>query len=416
MKQRAFLLLFLLAVILAALYQLNSLNRTRIRNEFERIGIAEGMTIHHLAKAAGSRLMQEGEGELTKFLDSLFQNDTIIYIGLFKGNNLVYLLSQYEGFFPVVRGRASGNTRMIDTAVGRMFEIKGEFSSPSGEAYQLFIGFDYQFLDNIQEAANRNFMLIAGLFTLLMLSIIGLIILFERKFFQKELQLINAQQEKERFKELSILTSEIAHEIKNPLNSIYLSFGALESQLEKDPDTTFYKNAVKEEIKRITGIINSYSDLSKEVEPRITPLDLRQWIDNFRGLLKEECKEKSVELSILLEGSPTIETDPNILKQVLLNVTRNAMEAEASAISILFSVGEQQLTVTIRDNGKGVHQSIRDRLFKPYATTKTKGMGLGLHVTIKQLKALDGSIRLVSGKPGETTFELISPLGGNHAG
>lgn len=416
MKQRTILILVLLAVILAALYQLSSLNRQRVRDEFERISIAEGMTIHDLAEAAGGRMLGQGEAELTEFLDSLYQNDTIIYIGLFKGDDLLYLLSRYEGFFPVTRGGAAGNTRMFETAVGRVFEIRGDFSSPAGDAYQLFIGFDYQFLDNIQEAANRNFMMIAGLFSLLMFSIIGLIILFERKFFRKELQLLHTHQEKERFKELSILTAEIAHEIKNPLNSILLSFGALESQLEKDPDTTFYKNAVKEEIKRITDIINSYSDLSKEVEPEMAAVDLREWIAGFRGFLSEELREREVELTITLEGPHTVATDARILQHTLLNLTRNAMEAGARVIDIEFQVTARQITIVIHDNGNGVDPAIRDRLFKPYATTKAKGMGLGLHVTIKHLKALDGSIRLRSGEPGDTAFEVIIPRRENHGG
>ncbi len=416
MKQRTILILFLLAIMLAALYQWNSLNRMRVRDEFERISIAEGVTIHDLVEAAGSRMIKEGERQLTEFLDTLYQNETIIYIGLFKEDDLLYLLSRYEGFFPVARGQSPDNTRMIETAVGRVFEIKGHFPSKTGEAYRLFIGFDYQFLDNIGEAADRNFMLIAGVFSLLMLSIIGLIIIFERKFYNKELQFIKATQEKERFKELSILTSEIAHEIKNPLNSIYLSFAALESQLENDPDTIFYKNAVKGEIKRITDIINSYSDLSKEIEPAIASVDLQEWTESFRRLVEHECAEKQIRLTIALNGTPTINTDPGILKQVLFNVVRNSMEAEATEISLTFDITDSNLSIMIRDNGKGVDLSIADRLFKPYATTKTKGMGLGLHVTLKQVKALSGSIELITGKPGETTFKLTIPRRGNHAG
>ncbi len=412
MKRRTvFFLLIPLAVILATLYQMNQLNRQRVRREFERISIAEGLTIHDLAEVAGGRMLKEGESELMEFLDSLYQNETIVYIGLFRKNELRYLLSRYEGFFPVVPGQNSGNTRIIQAAMGRIFEIEGDFADKTGTGYRLYIGFDYQFLDNIEEASGRNFLLIAGLFSLLMLVIIALIIVFDRKFYKKELELLKATQEKDRFMELSLLTSEIAHEIKNPLNSIYLSFGALEPHLEKSSDALFYKDAIKSEIKRITNIINSYSDLSKEVEPHIAIIDLQEWTEQFRLLLAGELSERQVEMTILRNGERSFKTDAAILKQVLFNLVRNAVEAQATTISLQFDADAGSLTIIARDNGKGIDKAIEDRLFKPYATTKTKGMGLGLHVTLKQLKALDGTIELIDGNPGETAFKLTIPGG-----
>jgi len=411
-KQRTvFFLLIPLIVILIALYQMNQLNRQRVRDEFERISIAEGVTIHDLAEVAGNRMLQEGEAELTSFLDSLYQNETIVYIGLFKENELRYLLSRYEGFFPVVPGRNPENTRIIQTAMGRIFEIKGDFTDRADTGYHLYIGFDYQFLNNIEEASSRNVLLIGGLFSLLMLFIIVLIVVFDRKFYRKELELLKTTQEKDRFMELSLLTSEIAHEIKNPLNSIYLSFGALEPYLEPSGDAVFYKEAIKGEIKRITNIINSYSDLSKEVEPHIATIRLRDWTEGFQLLLDGELNEKQVSLTIHLNGGDTFKTDGDILKHILFNLVRNAMEAQATNITLRFDVSAGQLTIVATDNGKGIDKAVEDRLFKPYVTTKAKGMGLGLHVTLKQLKALDGSIELIDGNPGATAFKLTIPQG-----
>jgi signal transduction histidine kinase len=369
--------------------------------------LGEGVTIQNLVEVSGAHLAEEGEEKLTAFLDRLYRNESIFYIGLFKENQLIYLLSRFEGYFPVVPDQR--DFRTLDSPVGKILEITGQFEGNPDTRYRLHIGFDYEFLTAFETAASRNFLIVAGLFSLVVLFIIALIIYFDRKFFQKELELVEEKQEKERFKELSLLTSEIAHEIKNPLNSIYLSFNTLEKYCTKDKDALFYRDAIKGEIKRISGILQDYSDLSKEIRPEIKDLNMGEFINEFRLIMEEEFKTRDIDFRIEKQGKESVKTDKNLLKQILLNLIKNALEADATEITVQIGTEEERLTVEIIDNGKGIDEKIKSSIFKPYISSKTKGMGLGLHITRRLVQALQGDIQLVSHAPGNTIFRITLP-------
>jgi signal transduction histidine kinase len=412
-KRILFFLIIPFLVILVSIFYLNKFNRKQITAKFEEITTAEGVTIRNLVEISGLHLAEEGNGKLTAFLDRLYDNESIIYLGLFKNDELVYLLSRFEGYFPVVPGQK--DYRILDTPMGKIFEITGQFadvSDASGTSarYRLHIGFDYEFLSAFESTAGRNFLIIAVLLSFVLLAIIALIIYFDKKFFRKELELMEEKQEKERFKELSLLTSEIAHEIKNPLNSIYLSFNTLEKYCSADKDAVFYRDAIKGEIKRISGILQSYSDLSKEIRPEIRAIDPAEFSREFNLLMAEELKKRGIDFKIETGEGRYFRTDKNLLKQILLNLVKNSMEADASAIFVGLKPGDNCLVLEVADNGKGIDEKLVPSIFKPYISTRAKGMGLGLHVTLRLVQALHGEIRLVSHAPGNTVFRVTLPL------
>jgi len=411
LKKRVFIVLSALPVlVLVLIFYFNRFNRIQIREKFQEITFAEGLTIGSLVEVSGRYLAEEGTGRLTPFLDRLYENESIIYIGLFKNRELIYLLSRFEGFFPVVPGKR-GN-RILDTPMGKVFEVTGYFNGTDKADYGLYIGFDYEFLTAFEQAAGRNMSLIAGLFLLLMGLVMGLVVYFNKKVFNKELELMREKQEKERFKELSLLTSEIAHEIKNPLNSIYLSFNNLEKHFTQHPDALFYRDAVKDEIRRVSGILESYSELSSDVRPHLRGVNVTDLANEFRLLMSEELKVKGVTLNVAFNvalgqiGSTQLFTDPDLLKQILLNLVKNAMEAGASVIGVSLERESGTILLRVEDNGRGVAEELRDSIFKPYISSKTKGTGLGLHITLKLVRALQGEITLVCAEPGQTVFQV----------
>lgn len=394
-------------MILVSIFYLNKFNKNQIKSRFQEVTFAEGITIQNLMEISGFHLAEEGEESLKAFLDRLYTNESIVYIGLFKGAQLVYLLSDFEGYFPVTRDQEE--FRILDTPAGKIFEISSQFEGNSDIHYRLHIGFDYEFLTAFESAASRNFLIVAGLFSLVVLFIMALIIYFDKKFFQKELELVEEKQEKERFKELSLLTSEIAHEIKNPLNSIYLSFNTLEKYCTKDKDALFYRDAIKGEIKRISAILQDYSELAKDIQPEIKDLDIKEFINEFRLIMEEEFKTRNIDFRMEKQGKESVRTDKNLLKQILLNLIKNALEADATEIIVHIATIEKRFMVEIRDNGKGIEEKIKPTIFKPYISSKTKGMGLGLHITRRLVHALNGKIELVSHTPGNTIFRITMP-------
>lgn len=418
-KRILFLVIVPFLLILISIFYLNRFNKEQMIAGFEEITIAEGQTIGQLVEISGSHLSEKGEKPLTDFLDRLYDNESIVYIGLFKGDELIYLLSRFEGFFPVVADQEK--YRVIDSPMGKIFEVTGQFSavgdsmeSNPGDAplsrsplYRLHIGFDYQFLTAFESAASRNFSVVAGVFMVLMLALIGLVIYFDKKFYRKQLELEGEQREKERFKELSLLTSEIAHEIKNPLNSIYLSFNTLETYCSDEETALFYRGAIKNEIKRITGILETYSGLSKEIYPDIKPIEIDELMNEFKLLAAEELKEKNISLDVGFTGEAVCDTDKNLLKQILLNLIKNAGEAGATTIAVAAEVSKDNQVWRVTDNGKGIDADLKESIFKPYTSTKTKGMGLGLHISQRLAQALNGTVELEISKKGQTAFKVV---------
>jgi two-component system sporulation sensor kinase A len=76
-------------------------------------------------------------------------------------------------------------------------------------------------------------------------------------------------------------------------------------------------------------------------------------------------------------------------------------------VELTFGVNKKGLLLTIKDNGKGIDETTAAAIFKPYVSTKTRGMGLGLHIVLKILKALNGDIQLISRSPGNTVFHIL---------
>jgi len=409
LKKRIVLFIVPLILILIAIFFLNRYTRNKIRAQSEQVTIAEGMTIRNLVEVSGSHLTDEGENALMAFLDNLYRNELIVYIGLFKDKELIRLLSRFEGYFPIVETQK--DLHVIDSPIGKIFHIKGAFKDKMGNPFYLHIGYNYDFLSTFEDTLSRNFYIVVILFSIIILFITGLIIYFDKKFFQKELELEREKQEKERFRELSLLTSEIAHEIKNPLNSIYLSFNALEKYLAPREEALFYRDALRGEIRRITAIIQSYSDLSREIYPRIEAVDMAKLAAEFQWMMEGELKKNNAVLTVHVEKDTIFNTDSDLVKQVLLNLVKNAIEADATAVTLTMVLSKKRLDLTVGDNGAGLDEKTAADIFKPYVSTKTRGMGLGLHIVLKILKALDGDIRLVSRSPGNTVFKIEIPRG-----
>ncbi len=386
------------------MYFLNNFTKNKIEAQSEEIAIAEGITISNLVEVSGKYLTENGVNSLEAFLKNIYKNELIVYIGLFQENELIFLLSRFEGYFPAVDDQK--DMHIIDSPIGKIFDIKSNFKNKNKKSFRLHIGFNYNFLTTFETTLTRNFFVVAVFIIIIMLLIIGLIIYFDGKFFQKELEIKLEKEDKEHFKDLSLLTSEIAHEIKNPLNSIYLSFSALEKYLVKeDENAVFYKDAIKNEIKRISEIINSYSSVSKKVRTNFQKIEMDGFLNEFFLLKEKELNESGIEM-IIKNSIKFFVSDRELLTQILLNLINNAIEAKADRIEIELEEKEGNLELIIRDNGDEINEDIRGKIFKPYISSKTKGMGLGLHITLKLLKALNGTIQLVSRDKGNKVFKI----------
>jgi len=205
----------------------------------------------------------------------------------------------------------------------------------------------------------------------------------------------------------------MAHEIKNPLSAIKTFAQYLP---EKYADPAFrekFFRIVQSEIDRINEIVKELSDFAKPAPPQLQPVHLRQLVDETLTLLSNQCLKQGVEVSqSFAENGLAIQADPQQLKQVLLNLCLNSLEAmgQGGRLNLSTEAHGFFLRLRITDTGCGIDPEHQRHVWDPFFTTKERGMGLGLAIVKSIIERHGGSIHL-SSFPGQgTTIELSLPV------
>lgn len=234
----------------------------------------------------------------------------------------------------------------------------------------------------------------------------------------------NERQQYESIRSLATLVSGIAHEIKNPLNSLnihaqLIARGArdLSGIAEVYPETerlVHSSNVMLEEIQRLTRIVDQFIKAARPAKLAPRPTNLNDVVNAIADLVRPECQNCRVDLVLDLEnGLPAIKVDFEQIQQALLNIVRNGMEAidkDEGRMIIRTMSKSDHLLIEIEDNGCGIPEEDRLKIFEPYHTTKFNGTGLGLMVVFRIIGAHRGEIGLDSRIGEGTTFKIALPL------
>ena len=229
-----------------------------------------------------------------------------------------------------------------------------------------------------------------------------------------ETKIIQEQMKRsERLAVLGQVVAEITHEIKNPLMTI----GGFASQLSR-------QDCDEKELNKLQIITKEVARLEKlvqELREFYLPKALKQEVINVKGLLNEvyaqikhNCKAKKITIDIKIDNEPlNIEGDWDKLKQVLLNLVQNAVEAMESDGKLVIEShrDENEVEITIEDNGCGISKKNQDQIFSPFFTTKSSGTGLGLTISKNIIEDHPKStFRLESEEGKGTIFKIRMPL------
>lgn len=212
---------------------------------------------------------------------------------------------------------------------------------------------------------------------------------------------------------ISRLTSGAAHEIKNPLNSIALHLEVLKSQIDGDaPQAEPSIAVIEREILRLDRVVKSFLDFTRPVELAMEPLDLLRLLNDVTSLVRPEAHARGV--NVVFRSSvedAMIEGDADLLKQAVLNVVMNGVEAIKDEGSVTLSLDNQgrDWLIRIADSGVGIGAEVQEKIYNLYFTTKRKGSGIGLAMTFRVVQLHGGTIDF-SSTPGEgTEFRLGFP-------
>ncbi|HUV59494.1 MAG TPA: ATP-binding protein [Desulfatiglandales bacterium] len=226
----------------------------------------------------------------------------------------------------------------------------------------------------------------------------------------------------EKFSFLGNLAARLAHEIKNPMTAIGTFLQMLPQKFnDEEFRTNFYKIAM-EETSRVNNLITELLDLVNTRESHFELDDLHSLTDRMIFLISPQCKEKKIDIIHKFDTSiGQVKMDSEKMKEVILNLLSNAVDftSKEGKIEILtakssMSGGRKGIRIEIKDNGIGIPQSMIDKIFDPYFTTKHKstihnGTGLGLFITHQNIQDHQGTIEVKSEVNKGTTFILTLP-------
>ncbi|MEW5568914.1 ATP-binding protein [Rossellomorea marisflavi] len=201
------------------------------------------------------------------------------------------------------------------------------------------------------------------------------------------------------------LAAGIAHEIRNPLTSIK---GFIQLLEENEHVSDRYLTIMSTEMDRINQIVGELLILSKPHLRESRPFDIREVLDYVGKVMGHEALMKGINLKVDLPQEPVeIVGDRNQCIQVVINITKNAIESmEEGLITIKAHCLEEEILITVQDQGAGIPADRLERLGEPFFTLKEKGMGLGLTISQKIIEGHKGSLKIES-ELGEGTRVTI---------
>ena len=413
MRSKNFLLFFSFPFIgmIVIFFVLSSLNRAYIKNKTEELIKEQLQATAEILKVNISHFLKE-DYSADEIFESYSRKENIYYMALLnEKKEVLSWSSQFEGYLPLsLQSIKDKESWIIDSPAGKIFNYFSPFSALEGKAYFLYLGYSLKNLEEMVVYSRRNFFLIFGL-----ISVIGIIFFLgiyqlQSHYLEKKKEVEEEKKEKERYREISAFTSGVAHEIKNPLNSLSLIFNLL--RIKAPPYLQKEVGAGKEEIQKISRIIDQFASSLRPLKLSKETFVLEEMVSSVRGSLIKESDKAEVEIRYLESSSIALNADKDLMSQAFHNLLRNSIEASSGGvISIKAQQRKKKVFVKIEDSGRGIAEEDEQHIFEPFFSRKKKGLGIGLYLTKKIVEAHEGKIE-VQRKIGQGTVFLIQIPGG----
>jgi signal transduction histidine kinase len=213
------------------------------------------------------------------------------------------------------------------------------------------------------------------------------------------------------------MAASIAHEIRNPLAGLHGALRVLQYDFDADHPHRRIVHEMMEQLARMNQTISDLLMYAKPSPPFYEPTELGEVLTRSVTLLKAQFGEIRIAIQCALPPDPVpIEADAKQLQQVFWNLVQNAGQAVGSngSVTVRLDVGPDFATVRITDTGSGIPEELRERIFKPFVTTKSKGTGLGLAISRSIMEQHNGTLELESSGSHGTTFRAVLPLRRTH--
>lgn len=283
-------------------------------------------------------------------------------------------------------------------------------------------------LDSFRAQSIRSFdilrVMLSGLLILLFAAGCWLAVVVYRDMIAPlQVQLVESQhlmERQEKLVSLGMLAAGVAHEIRNPLTAIKAWLYLQQKHLK--PGTPEFADAeiIGREINRLERIVKDFLEFARPSEPQFTVVFAEQTLREVQTLMGPELEKSEIKLLLAETAQAQIHIDPQQIKQVLINLIKNAADAIGRDGTVTLRarldekrLNEQQMDVVILevgDTGKGIPPEAEKRLFDPFFTTKDFGTGLGLPIAARIVEKHRGALQYQTQPDRGTTFGIILPL------
>jgi signal transduction histidine kinase len=219
----------------------------------------------------------------------------------------------------------------------------------------------------------------------------------------------------DRLAAMGMTAAALAHEIANPLQWIFTTIQLMQHELEQDKEIDRSWNVQLEEVHgelaRLSSLLHEFRSLARPMQLNLASVDLKNLIDEMEKLVAPELQMRAIRVEHEVSNAlPPLNVDREKIRQVFLNLYKNAIEAMPSGgqLTVNAYLDADKVVVELADTGPGIPEGFD--IFEPFFTTKDKGTGLGLMVVRQILAAHDGAISYNSKAGQGTTFRIVLPV------
>lgn len=361
--------------------------------------VGEGVLAVEVDEGDLARKMEQLRFE--RLLDYLSSSGDLVYLALLDNRGrVISWSSRYGDFLPLGAPGTpvgdKGRARVIETRVGRILEIRSHPAS----GMQLVAGYSLFRSDRFAGEASQNLYLAALVLGVLGLALVAWAVRTGRFAERRERDLLIQRAEAERFRELSALAAAVAHEIRNPLNTIGMALQRIRAR-EVPPHMARYIHRLEEAVRRMNQIVEAFGTLARPFHPH------KQRFSPY-ALAYEVAQELAPD-RVQVEGDPEVqgEGDPRLIRQALLNLVQNALDASEGPVWLRVLRRNGRVEIRVRDQGPGMDAEEVQAALRPFHTTKGLGLGLGLPLARRIAEAHGGRLEIHSEKGKGTEVCLI---------
>lgn len=381
------------------------------------ISLDKSGSVYWILKIAGEKGMDKiGEGHGIIYMQIINDQHKLLSS---VGQSPPILNQNNFNLKEILAGRIKIASKKIDYRDNKILDLAAPLYLDKKIVGIVRIGLDRSSMDK-SLAENKQNIFVFSLF-IVVIALLSMWLLYhdQNRHLAGIVEMERQLEKAERLSSLGQLAAGVAHEIRNPLNAISMATQRLKrdfipSDPQKVDDFQNLSGVIRDEIKRLNGIIEEFLNFSKSRRLDFCKFSVTELLQKIVSLMKEEALSRGITIETTGKQDPAqISMDVNKLQQAFINLIKNAMEsitAEKGRIVIAVDKeGKNYIVVKISDSGCGMTEEEIAKIFNPEYTTKEKGVGLGIPLAFEIIRGHGGDIRVLSRKDKGTTFEVILP-------